>query len=278
MPTKDPILVAPHDTYPTSFPPAFTPEQAGQIDGFQKRLEEDVIPKEFTDEEKEKARRFCDPTCLRRYLVAHRWKLDDAVKGLRDTLLWRKEYKVDSITAEEIASEAKGATNYFNGFDIHGRPILYLKKKDGTENHQLNVRMLVHNIETAIKAMPAGVEKLLVIMDFTLYSRANSPPLSISRLTLHILSAHYPERLGATFMVNAPWVFNVFWTMFSPFVDVNTRAKIRFAKWTKGQEGISPLLQEVEAGMLECTYGGSLDFVYDHDVYWEAVSKVLGTK
>ncbi|KAJ3051972.1 hypothetical protein HK097_007013 [Rhizophlyctis rosea] len=275
MSTSGAALKPPHDTYPSSFPPV-SQEQSTSLATIRSRIETDVVPATFTPPEKELAKQWLDDACLRRYLVAHKGNVEAAVKGLKETVVWRKEYKVSSIRADEVKSEAVSGCNYFNGFDRAGRPIIYLKKKATSENPELNVRLLVYTIETAIKAMPQGIEKLHIIMDFTLYTRANSPPLHISRLTLSILQNHYPERLGRCHMVNAPWVFSLFWNMFSPFVDPITREKIKFVTLTKGKakEGEkSPILEDVEEGMLEVEYGGKNGFVYDHDAYWRGASE-----
>ncbi|KAI9096090.1 CRAL-TRIO domain-containing protein [Phlyctochytrium arcticum] len=269
-----PTLVPPHQSYPSTFPPLLTPSETEAVKDLRGKLP-GLIPSDFSQEERQHATRFADDDCMRRYLVAHKWLAEKAAKGLSETIIWRKEYRVDYITAEEIESEAKHGTNYVSGFDRIGRPIVYLKKKDKTENHDLNVRMLVHVLETAIKAMPKGVEKVAIIMDFTHYTRANSPPLHISRLTLHIFSAHYPERLGISMMFNSPWVFSTFWTLFSPFIDPVTKDKIKFFKWAKGQEKESPLLEIIESSQLEMTYGGQSDFQFDCDLYWDCVRQTL---
>lgn len=54
------------------------------------------------------------------------------------------------------------------------------------------------------------------------YSRANSPPMHVSRGTLSIMQNHYPERLHHCFLVNAPWLFRAGW---------------RVRLWGRGGEG-----------------------------------------
>ena len=39
--------------------------------------------------------------------------------------------------------------------------------------------------------------------------------------------AHYPERMGVTYIVNAPGVFGLVWRTVRPFIDPATRDKIR---------------------------------------------------
>ncbi|KAJ1569019.1 hypothetical protein HK405_010927 [Cladochytrium tenue] len=84
------------------------------------------------------ARRFCDDACLRRYLRATTWDTDRAAAKLKDTLAWRYEYRPHEITPEEVRTEAVGGNNFVNGFDRYGRPVIYLIKRDKSENPELN--------------------------------------------------------------------------------------------------------------------------------------------
>ena len=55
--------------------------------------------------------------------------------------------------------------------------------------------------------MPEGVDQVCLILDFTNWSIMNQPALSMSVNVLHILSHHYPERLGAAMLFNPHWLF-----------------------------------------------------------------------
>lgn len=43
--------------------------------------------------------------CILRYLRATKWKVNDAGKRLLDTLIWRREYGVEALTADYISPE-----------------------------------------------------------------------------------------------------------------------------------------------------------------------------
>ncbi|KAI8854344.1 CRAL-TRIO domain-containing protein [Chytridium lagenaria] len=180
----------------------------------------------------------------------------------------------------DLRGESKDGNNYINGFDKEGRPIVYLKKRGKAEDPYKNVQLLVLVLETAIKMMPPGVEKICLILDMGQYTRANSPPLAITRLTLNILSNHYPERLGVAYMINAPWIFNTLWSIVSPFLDTVTRNKVRFASVAETSRDVAknPLLGGIEKGMLEKVYGGDLEFVYDDDEYWRDIETAISKK
>lgn len=112
----------------------------------------------------------------------------------------------------------------------------------------------------------------------TEYTWANRPPSSVTKETLNIITAHYPERLGKCFMINAPWIFGALWKFVSPFLDPVTKDKITFIKCEAEQDKATndepaELLETIDSDMLERSYGGMLDFKYDHALYWEAVAE-----
>ena len=49
---------------------------------------------------------FVSTSCLVRYLRARSWKLKDATKMLHATIAWRKQYKPEEISWNDIESEA----------------------------------------------------------------------------------------------------------------------------------------------------------------------------
>ena len=42
---------------------------------------------------------------------------------------------------------------------------------------------------------------------------------------IEVVEANYPETMGRLLIVRAPRVFGVVWTLFSPFIDENSRKK-----------------------------------------------------
>ena len=151
---------------------------------------------------------FCSDACLLRYLRARSWNVQHALEALVDTLQWRYEYRPHRIDPESLRDESSTGKEYINGFDRYGRPILYFRNhRENTKNYDSQIRLLVLNLETAIRLMPAGVEKVVLIFDFSQFSPSCSPPMHINKQFLSLLSAHYPERLGAWYACNAPWYF-----------------------------------------------------------------------
>jgi hypothetical protein len=68
-------------------------------------------------------------------------------------------------------------------------------------------------------------------------------------------------------ILNVPWLLNAFFKLISPFIDPITRQKMKF----------NP--RAVEDGhfagdAITKAWGGSCDFVWDHEAYWPALDKL----
>ena len=173
------------------------------------------------------------------------------MEKLRQTLAWRKEFQVDRIKhctdkdkgdeefSKIMAHETETGKMYVRGYDRDGRALLYMRgDREQTHDAVNNMRHLVWNIEKAIACTKrksqvlgksaVGLEKIIVIQDFTHFSLTKAPPLSVSTQTLTILQSHYPERFHTFYCFNAPFVFKAFWTIVKPFVSQATKESIVF--------------------------------------------------
>lgn len=71
--------------------------------------------------------------------MGYRWNINDAKNALKKTLDWRASFKPQNITLQEIEPIAKQGYMYQQGFDLHGRPVCYVKLGlDKSENNEAN--------------------------------------------------------------------------------------------------------------------------------------------
>ncbi|KAL8718637.1 MAG: hypothetical protein Q9225_004255 [Loekoesia sp. 1 TL-2023] len=208
--------------------------------------------------------------CLLRYLRATKWNVHEAANRLQATLTWRHEYGLENHTPEYISPENATGKQVLQGYDIAGRPCLYLNPgKQNTERSNKQVEHLVFMLERTIDLMPAGQEMLSLLINFDKKMGGDRPPLWQGKQALNILQSHYPERLGRALVINIPWVVWTFFKLINPFIDPATREKLKFDQ---------DLRQFVPPSQLLETYGGDVNFVYDHDVYWPALNELAAKK
>jgi hypothetical protein len=82
---------------------------------------------------------------------------------------------------------------------------------------------------------------------------------------LNIFQMHYPERLAESLIINVPFLIHAFFKMISPFMDPVTRKKLKFNP-NPVKDGIFAADELFKEG----GWGGSREFVWDHEKYWPA--------
>lgn len=142
--------------------------------------------------------------CLLRYLRATKWDVPQATSRLVATLTWRHEYGLENHTPEYISPENATGKQVLLGYDVAGRPCLYLNpSKQNTERSNKQVEHLVFMLERTLDVMPAGQEMLALLINFDKKMGGDRPPLWQGKQVLNILQNHYPERLGRALVINS---------------------------------------------------------------------------
>jgi len=199
--------------------------------------------------------------CLLRYLRATKWALPAAITRLQTTLIWRREYGLADFTPEYISPENETGKQVQLGYDIHGRPCLYLNpSRQNTPRSEKQIQHLVFMLEASITLMPPGVETMAILCNMK-QGAGKQPSVGQGRQFLSILQTHYPERLGRALVMNVPWVVWGFFKLINPFIDPLTKEKMRF------DEDLRVLVPPMQ---LMKEYGGDVAFEYRHDPYWGA--------
>lgn len=174
---------------------------------------------------------WCTDSTLVRYLQARDWSVSQAEKQLKGTLEWRRTYRPENITWQEIEPEAVTGKSFRLGVkDREGRAVLVLRpRNENTKSAERQLKFFVYNLEAACRAADeAGVGKMTWLIDFEGYSLRNAPPISVALKTLNVLQNHYPERLGLAVCYHPPRLFSLTWKATKPFIDPVTHKKIVF--------------------------------------------------
>lgn len=208
--------------------------------------------------------------CLLRFLRATKWHVNDAVKRIEKTLVWRREYGVEKLTPEHVSPESETGKQYILGFDLAGRPCLYLRPaRQNTPVSPRQIQHLVYMLERCIDLMPQGVETLALVTDFSSSSHSSNPSASTGKQVLNILQTHYPERLGRAMVINIPFFVWAFFKLIGPFIDPVTREKLKF------NENLRELIRPDQ---LDKDFGGDVEFEYVHDIYWPALTTMAAER
>ncbi|KAI9652199.1 MAG: hypothetical protein M1829_001820 [Trizodia sp. TS-e1964] len=204
--------------------------------------------------------------CILRYLRATKWSEPEASKRLLDTLTWRREYGVESHTADYISPENETGKQVIIGFDNAARPCLYLNPaKQNTQRSERQIQHLVFMLERVIDLTGPGQETLSLLVNFKSSSNSSGPNVSQGRQVLNILQTHYPERLGRALVINVPWFVWGFFKIITPFIDPLTREKLKFNE---------DLRSHIPKAHLLSGFGGDVNFEYDHSIYWPSLIKL----
>lgn len=215
-----------------------------------------------------------------RFLRSAKWDQEEAIARLTNTVIWRREFGIidnegrfHSSLVEAASSENESGGMLLLGYDRSQRPILIVRPgRQNTTTSFAQVQHLIFMVESALVLMPPGVESMTVLIDFQTPAGipfTRMPPVSVSRQVLHLLQKHYPECLGKAILINIPWYGWNFLKLFHPLIDPTTRSKVRYE---------DAFDDHVEETQLENSYGGRLNFTYEHELYWPDLIQLLSER
>jgi CRAL/TRIO domain len=204
--------------------------------------------------------------------------VDDAIRKIKATLAWRKEFEVDKIMhcfdedgdpemRAIIEKENETGKIYCRGYDQEGRVAMYMRPHhENTHNALNNMRHLVYQLERAIactEKKSGGLEKINLMVDYEHFRIRDSPPLSTSKWTITILQHHYPERLFKAYILNPGFVFRTFLSVVRPFLDPVTKSKLLMASGKAEKQ--KKIGERFDLDVLEESSGGEPGAVKDFD-------------
>ncbi|KAJ5356123.1 hypothetical protein N7517_010732 [Penicillium concentricum] len=262
----------PLDTAKPVAPAQLTPDQQSKYEAVLKsasswttvanKAEKNAPTSPITEDEK----MWLTRECLLRYLRATKWNVAEAETRLQSTLTWRREYDLKKLTPEYISIENETGKQVILGYDVNARPCLYLlPSNQNTERSDRQLEHLVFMLERAIDLTGPDQETLALIVNFNETKSGQNASIGQAKQTLSFLQNHYPERLGRALVINVPFVIWGFLKLITPFIDPNTREKLKFNE---------DLRQHVPPGHLMKSVGGDVEFRYDHASYWPTLNKL----
>ncbi|KEH35657.1 putative cellular retinaldehyde binding/alpha-tocopherol transport, GOLD domain, CRAL/TRIO [Medicago truncatula] len=207
---------------------------------------------------------------LLKFLRARDFKVKEAFTMIKNTIRWRKEFKIEELLLDEnLGDEYLEKTVYMHGYDKEGHPVCYniygefdnkevYKKTFSDEEKRerfLKWRILV--LEKSIRKLdftPGGICTIVQVNDLK-----NSPGPTkwelrqATKQALQLLQDNYPEFVAKQVFINVPWWYLAVNRMISPFLTQRTKSKFVFAGPSKSAE---TLLSYIAPEQLSVKYGG----------------------
>jgi len=208
-----------------------------------------------------------------RHYRAEKGDTKKAIDSIKLSIAWRKEFGVTDLVqcferngnselANVIRKENETGKMYVRGHDKEGRALLYMRPgKENTTDEESQLRHLVWQLEKAIAcSKKKNMDKVCLLIDFDGFKMKQAPPMATCKKIIHILQAHYPERMYRAYVCNPPFIFRSLWAMIRPFVDPVTKQKVCFCN---GKTGLAQIVEDMggddEAQHLEACAGGPED-------------------
>jgi hypothetical protein len=216
-----------------------------------------------------------DDHLLCRFLRARKFDLVKTMEMFSNCERWRQEKKVDEIyetfTFDEHAAVQALYPRYYHQTDKLGRP-LYIEQLGKLDLEQLfkittrerlekffileYERVLRLRMPACSEAAGKHVETSFTILDMKNCSVMQAFKIKeLLKLIIDIGQNYYPETMGMTFIINAPWVFDTVWSIVKMWLDEVTVNKIKIFK--SGKDYAGALFQLVDPTSVPFTLGGT---------------------
>uniref|UniRef100_A0A0P5RU89 Cral/trio domain-containing protein n=1 Tax=Daphnia magna TaxID=35525 RepID=A0A0P5RU89_9CRUS len=220
-----------------------------------------------------------DDVYLLRWLVARDFDLAKSEKMLRNSMEWRQKNRIDTIIEDWKAPEvltkycAVGHTSAdkyksytvvvrYGAMDLKG--LLLSVKKKGYLTHVTKIveQCIVEarNNPARFTSSPTTISQAALILDMAGFSMRHityKPALDTAMQMLQMNEANYPEFLRRIFVINAPKIFSILYSLAKPFMHEKTRNKVQIYSHDADQWKAA-LLEDFDPQELPACFGGTL--------------------
>jgi hypothetical protein len=178
-----------------------------------------------------------DEGLYRRILVARAWSDEAARVMLEAHVRWRATTLPSTVRRDKLPPGVfESGVFTVIGTTREGMPVILSHHRrfepDNFTDENYAV-YLIYIMEEAIRAMPPGVEQIVLVFDmdgFEFGKHAGPSVIRKGQAMIAIAQDHYPERLRRMISFNAPRLFHGIWKLATPFIDAKTQDKIIFTR------------------------------------------------
>lgn len=206
---------------------------------------------------------------LVRFLRARDGDVNEAERMLRDHGKWREDYNFGALLNEPFPEEAFirrwWPDGLLEGRDLKGRPVQLIRlgkadlpgierevgRKKWIEYCCLQNEALFEDIRTRCTNETSAP----LIMDMTGLGAKHAWGVPLFKAMLDVTEPNFPERLSATYIVNAPAVFSWLYSMVKGFLNPGTASKVRV--FGASDDHLSALLECMPLSTIPVDLGGA---------------------
>ncbi|XP_054008968.1 SEC14-like protein 2 isoform X2 [Hylaeus anthracinus] len=216
-----------------------------------------------------------DDYFLLRWLRARKWDPAAAEKMLRDSMEWRKQWEVDKLPEWDPPQILKDFLPHgLCGFDKDGAPVIviYFDALDlygilHVVSRRDMIRVTIKCLEEYLKITHEQMKKhgpaageVVVIFDmqgFNLRQYLWRPAGEVVLTLIQMYEANYPEILKICYIINAPKVFALAFSVAKKFMNEYTLSKIQIYK-ADPPKWQSAIFSNIERDQVPAFFGGTL--------------------
>eukprot|EP00004_Rigifila_ramosa_P011891 TRINITY_DN2547_c1_g2_i1.p1 TRINITY_DN2547_c1_g2~~TRINITY_DN2547_c1_g2_i1.p1 ORF type:complete len:272 (-),score=50.65 TRINITY_DN2547_c1_g2_i1:19-777(-) len=222
-----------------------------------------------------------DDASLARYIRAYKGVIVDAAYRYDETNRWRQLNACDAILSGPVPLQdvwPKVVPAAYGGMSKQGCP-LYIEhtglmdmkmvsqipEAEIVRRHIWHMEVMCARAAENSQKYGRHIEKNVHLLDLKggdFGPRNISKFIDIIKQTTKIDQMHYPERMQALVIINAPKVFPTIWNMIKSFVDEETRKKIVVC----GDDYKAALLNLFDPEFLPQEYGGTMASPFSKEV------------
>jgi len=208
------------------------------------------------------------PPIPQRYIRGMGGDMVEAERRWRETLKWRKEFRVDGLLQERHVTfdiikknyphfvHKKCKEGYYCYYEIAGEISLSKIRSQGVTIDDV-LRHYIYITEFIWKHLDLREDegKLFTVMDLKGISMSDlrGDVVTFLRKAANLISEHYPERSFKIVVINSPTWFNMIWKIISPILSPATRAKVD----VQGSKFQASLLKHINPEDLPVRFGGT---------------------
>ncbi|XP_055734168.1 motile sperm domain-containing protein 2-like [Salvelinus fontinalis] len=171
-----------------------------------------------------------DDALVEAYLTWRLYSVDDALKMIDDSFLWRKEFGLNDLTESSIPKWMfeTGAV-FLHGYDKEGNKLFWFKAKLHTKDAKTSMdkkKYVAFWLERYAKREPGM--PLTVVFDMA-DSGISNIDMDFVKYVINCFKVYYPKFLSKMIIVDMPWILNAAWKIVRTWLGPEAISKLKFA-------------------------------------------------